>query len=118
MAVIGVFAVAEIRDHEQLGDVALERADRALDDARGIVRGAGHRIFAVGDAEEQNGTDAECPKRAAFNDGFGHAVAPNAGHARDLAGGLAVVGDEQRLYEAPDADVAFAHELAHRGARA
>ena len=42
--------------------------------------------------------------------------AENAGHARDLAARLAVVGDEERLHQPADPHLVLAHQFAHRRA--
>ena len=118
MAVVGVLAVAQIRDHEHLGQLALDGANRALHDPARIVGRAGDGVLEIGDAEQQDRADPERLEFAALGHDAVNGKPEDARHARNLAFRLAVVGHEERLHEARDAHLVFAHQRAQRRVRA
>ena len=69
MAVAGVFAVTDVGDDNDPLAFGLDGADRALDDAVGGVGSGGDFVFVFGDAEEDDGADAERLGFLTFLDG-------------------------------------------------
>ena len=59
MAVVRVFAEADVGDHDKLGELVLDGSHRPLHHALGIVGGGGGRVFVRRDAEQEHGGDAE-----------------------------------------------------------
>ncbi len=59
VAVAGVLAIAHVGDHQQLGRLAADGADGALDDAIVVVGARGHFVLGFRQAEENHAADAE-----------------------------------------------------------
>jgi len=118
VAVVHVLAQADVGDHEQVRELVLDRPHGHLDDALGVVGSRGRGIFVGGDAEEEDGRDAE-------PDHFTHLgqqvadrelVAPR--HGTDGVPDVLAGDDEQRADEVVDGERRLAHHAADRGGAA
>ena len=118
VAVVGVLAEADVGEDEQLGVRRLDRARGELDRAV-VVPGAGAvGVLLGGDAEEQDGRDAERVGGAGLLHDRGDAVAVDAGHRGDRRAPLQPVLDEQRQHEVRRRQRGLAHEVAQRAGAA
>ncbi len=113
MAVIGILAVAQVRDDQHVCELVFDSARRALNGAVGIVVAARNRILRFGDSEEQNAVNSQGVEHRDFLYRRFHGVSVDAGHRRDGAGRCRVFHHEHGLHELRDAHLVLAHELAN-----
>ena len=68
MPVTGVFAIADVGDHQQIRQTPLDGADGPLHDAVVVVSTGGFLILRFRHAEQDHPADPEIPHFAAFLD--------------------------------------------------
>ena len=120
MAVARVLAQAQVGDDEHVGVGILDRARGELDGAL-VVPGARALLVLVGgDAEEQDGGDAQRVGLARLGDGARDREPVDAGHGADGSAPIEPLLDEEREDEVAGIEPRLAHEVAQhrRGAQA
>jgi len=85
MAVAGVFAVADVGNHQQPRRLAADSADGALHDSLVVIRPGGRFVLGFGQAEEDDAADAERMDLGAFLHQFVDRKLVVAGHGADFA---------------------------------
>ena len=116
MAVLHVFAQADIGDDEQLGQLLLQQPHGLLDDAVGGVGAGGFGVFAVGNAEQQHGRHAQLVRAGRLAQQFIRRKLEHAGHGGDGPAQLAARADEQRQDQLGDVQLRLPHQLRARPA--
>ena len=115
VAVIRVFAQADIRDQDQVGERAAKRPQGARDHAVRLVRARTPRILACGQAEQEHGAYSLVERRAGFFDGRLYAQAVDSGHRRDRLPGRTAVIDEHGVDEIGSREPSLPHQFAQGG---
>jgi hypothetical protein len=120
VAVARVLAQAQVRDDQDVGVGVLDRPRGELDRAL-VVPGARALLVLVrGDAEEQDGRDAQRRGLARLGDGARDRQPVDAGHGSDRGPSFEPLLDEERKHEVARVQTRLAHEVAQhrRGAQA
>ena len=115
VAVVHVLAQADVGDHDQLGHLVLDGADGELHDAFGVVGAAGRRVLVRGDAEQQDGRDAEPLDLAHLGQQVADRELVAAGHGGDRPLDVLAVRHEQRVDEVVGRERRLAHHATQRG---
>ena len=112
VAVIGVFAEAQVGDHQELGRDSPGDPDRLLDDAVIARGGRAACVFVLRDSEQEDRRDAQLGR---FGDRFAEPVERElvlAGHRRDFTPEVLAVIDEKRIDQVVDGKTRFADQVA------
>jgi acylphosphatase len=113
VAVTCVFAIADIGEDEQSGNFALDRTNRALNNAvLGGTTGSDF-VLLIRNSEQDYAPDAERMDFAALVDNAIDGHLRVAGHGRDLAPHSFAFADKEREYELRRLEVGFANKIAH-----
>jgi hypothetical protein len=97
--VVRVLAEADVGDDEELGQLALDGADRGLHWRFGIVGVRSDVVLVLGNAEEQDAVDAVGLRRCGFFDRFIDRQVADARHRGHFAADALALADEQRQHE-------------------
>ena len=107
VAVVGVFAEAQVGDHQEIGRDSPGDPDRLLNDPVIARGGRAACVFVLGDSEEEDRRDAQLGR---FGDGFAEPVERElvlARHRRDFAPKVLAVINEQRIDQVVDGETRF-----------
>ena len=115
MAVLHVFAQADVRDDEQRRQFLFQQPDGLLHDAVLRVSAGSLRVLFVGNAEKQNGRNAERVGARRFADNFVRRKLEHAGHGLDGAAQFFAEARKQRQDELLHAQMRFGDEPPQRG---
>ena len=80
VTVTHILTETDVGDDRELRDVLLDRPDRHLHDALGVVGGRSRLVLGVGDAEEQHAADAESGDLSGFLDQVADGELVDPGH--------------------------------------
>ena len=114
MAVLHVFAQADVGDDQQRRQFLFQQPHGLLDNAVFRVSAGGLRVLFVGNAKEQNRRHAEGVGARRFADDFIRRKLEHAGHGVDGVAQFSAAAREQRQDELVDAQVRFGHEPPQR----
>jgi acylphosphatase len=113
VAVACVFAIADIGEDEQSGNFALDRTNRALNNAvLGGTTGSDF-VLLIRNSEQDYAPDAERMDFAALVDNAIDGHLRVAGHGRYFAPHSFAFADKERKYELRRLEVGFANKIAH-----
>ena len=113
VAVIGVFAQADVGDDQHLRQLALERPDRRLHGRLRIVSGRPDVVLLIRQPEEQHAPDAVRPRRPRLCHRLVDREVEDAGHRADLPAHAFTGADEQREHQRVGRETGFADERPH-----
>jgi hypothetical protein len=115
MAVLHIFAQANVSDNQQLGQFLLEQAHGLLDDAIGGIGAGSFGIFAIWNTEEQNRGHAKFMSPGRLAQEF---VRGKLKHARHRVNGppqLAPAADKKWQDQLPNMQLRLPHQLSQGG---
>jgi hypothetical protein len=115
MAVGGVFAEADVGDHEELGQGFFEELHGLLDDAVAMPCARSAVIFTGRKPEEQHGGNPKIECRGGVLNQFIWGKLKDAGHGGDGLTQFFAGPDEEREDELPGIQMGFGNETAQRG---
>ena len=110
VAVVGVFAKADIGDDQEIEFGFANGFDSALDDALCVKRALAARIFCFWQAEENHRGKAEAFDFATFFDDLIRGLLMHAGHGADFGANFAAGANEHRINQPVGGETRFAHE--------
>jgi hypothetical protein len=99
MAVLQVFAQADVGDDQQLGQLPLQQAHGLLDDALGRIGAGGPSVFGVGNAEQQDRRHARFVRPGRLAQHFIGGKLKHAGHGGDGVAQFVAAPGEERQYQ-------------------
>ncbi len=114
MPMVGVFAGADIRDHQDIRRVPFDGSNRLLHDPIGVVGAAARRILLGWDPKEQHGTDAEFGQVVQFPWQLVHGELELPRHRANFPAHAGSMGHEQGIDKVLGSQRGLPHQAPHR----